>query len=356
MAKTRLAVLFGGKSGEHEISCISATSVIRAVDKEKYDIITIGITKAGEWLLYEGPVDNIESGAWEKIARAELAEDPGHFALTILGTGGKGLKDICDFVFPVLHGPNGEDGTVQGVLQLLDIPYAASGVLGCALTMDKIAAKDVFKSAGIKQVPYVALNSSEIGPAKIAEINETLKYPLFVKPANMGSSVGITKVNDPANLIKALNIAAMYDTRIVVEQGVNARELETAVMGNLEPIAGAVGEIITEAEFYDYDAKYHSSTSRTVVPAEISAQLADEIRAEAIKAYLACCCSGFARVDFLVDKDSQEIYLNEINAIPGFTKISMFPMLFMATGLTYTQIVEKIIEFGYERYNAENKK
>ena len=356
MAKTRLAVLFGGKSGEHEISCISATSVIRAVDKDKYDIITIGITKAGEWLLYEGPVEDIETGAWVKKAKADLAADPEHFGLTILGCGGKGLKDICDFVFPVLHGPNGEDGTVQGVLELLDIPYAASGVLGCALTMDKIAAKDVFKTAGIKQVPYVALNSADLGPDAEARINKELTYPLFVKPANMGSSVGITKVAEPEKLGEALLEAAKYDTRIVVEQGINARELETAVMGNLKPVAGAVGEIITDADFYDYDAKYHSNTSKTVVPAEISPELADEIRAEAVKGYLACCCSGFARVDFLVDKDSQEIYLNEINSIPGFTKISMFPMLFMATGLTYTEIVERIIELGYERYNAENQK
>ena len=356
MAKTKLAVLFGGKSGEHEISCISATSVIRAVDKEKYDIITIGITKKGEWLLYEGPIEDIESGAWEKKAWADLKADPEKYGITIMGAGGKGLKDICDFVFPVLHGPNAEDGTVQGVLKLLDIPFAASGVLGCALTMDKIAAKDVFKSAGIKQVPYVALNSTDIGPEKIAEINEKLPYPVFVKPANMGSSVGITKVSDPAKLEEALRFAAKYDTRIVVEQGVNARELETAVMGNLDPVAGAVGEILTEADFYDYDAKYHSNTSRTVVPADITPELADEIRAEAIKAYLSCNCAGFARVDFLVDKETQEIYLNEINAIPGFTKISMFPMLFMATGLTYTEIVERIIQLGYERYNAENQK
>ena len=356
MAKTRLAVLFGGKSGEHEISCISATSVIKAVDKEKYDIITIGITKAGEWLLYEGPIENIESDTWEAKAKADLAADPEHFGITILGCGGKGLKDICDFVFPVLHGPNGEDGTVQGVLKLLDIPFAASGVLGCALTMDKIAAKDVFKSAGIKQVPYVALNSTDIGPEIEKKINDTLVYPLFVKPANMGSSVGITKVHEPSALEAALKEAAKYDIRIVVEQGVNARELETAVMGNLEPVAGAVGEVLTDADFYDYEAKYHSSASRTVVPADLPKELADEIRAEAIKAYLACNCSGFARVDFLVDKDSQEIYLNEINSIPGFTKISMFPMLFMATGLTYTEIVERIIELGYERYNAENQK
>ena len=356
MSKTRLAVLFGGKSGEHEISCISATSVIKAVNKDKYDIITIGITKGGEWLLFDGPIEDIASGAWETKARADLAADPERFGLTILGCGGKSLKDICDFVFPVLHGPNGEDGTVQGLLQLIGLPYAASGVLGCALTMDKIAAKEVFSNAGLKQTPYVTLDASQIGPEKEQEINEKLQYPLFVKPANMGSSVGITKVAAPDSLTAALKEAAVYDNRIVVEQGVNARELETAIMGNLDPVAGAVGEIIPDAEFYDYEAKYHSAGSKTLVPANISPETAKTIKESAIRAFKACDCAGFARVDFLMDKDSQEIYINEINAIPGFTNISMFPMLFMAEGLTYTKIVEKIIELGYERYNAQNKR
>ena len=356
MNKKTIAVLFGGKSMEHEISCISATSVINAINKEKYDIITIGITKGGEWLLYEGPVEDIASGAWEQKALEDLNNDPGHFAITILGTGGRSIKDICDFVFPVLHGPNGEDGTVQGLLQQADVPYAGSGVLGCSSTMDKIAAKEIFEAAGLNQCPYIAMLSSEIGPDKEAEINDMLRFPVFVKPANMGSSVGITKVSDPADLMAALEEAAKYDTRIVVEQGVDARELETAVMGHTQIVAGAVGEIIPDAEFYDYDAKYNNSESKTLVPASISEELADEIRNAAITAFKACGCSGYARVDFLMDKNSQEIYINEINAIPGFTKISMFPMLFMATGLSYTEIVEKIIELGYERYNIENKR
>ena len=354
MAKTKIAVLFGGKSGEHDISCISATSVIKAIDKDKYDIMTIGITKEGEWLLYEGPLEGLQSGAWEEAARKSLAEDPEHFRLTLLGTGGRSLKDVCDFVFPVLHGPNGEDGTVQGLLELMDVPYAGSGVLGCAATMDKIVAKKIFEAAGLKQTPYVALNSSQIGPETEAKINAQLKYPLFVKPANMGSSVGINKVSSPEGLIDALKVAAAYDTRIVVEQGVNCRELECAVMGNQDPVAAVVGEVVPHADFYDYDAKYKDSESKTIVPADISPEKAEEIRSSAVKAFTACACFGFSRVDFLMDKDSQEIYINEINAIPGFTNISMFPMLFMAAGLTYTEIVEKIIELGYERYNAEN--
>ena len=356
MSKKTIAVLFGGKSMEHEVSRVSATSVIKAIDKEKYDIITIGITKSGEWLLYEGPLEDIAPGTWEKKAKEDLKNDPQHFGITLLGAGGRSIKDLCDFVFPVLHGPNGEDGTVQGLLQLADVPFAGSGVLGCSSTMDKIAAKEIFKAVGLKQCPYVALLSSEISPEKEAEISETLPYPMFVKPANMGSSVGITKAHGPEELHDALVFAAKYDTRIVVEQGVNARELETAIMGHTEIVAGAVGEIIPDAEFYDYDAKYNNSESKTLVPANIPEELAEEVRRSAITAFKACGCSGYARVDFLMDKDSQEIYINEINAIPGFTNISMFPMLFMATGLSYTQIVDKIIELGYERYNIENKR
>ena len=354
MAKTKIAVLFGGKSGEHDISCISATSVIKAIDKEKYDIITIGITKQGEWLLYEGPLEALQSGEWEGLARKSLAEDPEHFGITLLGTGGKSLKDICDFVFPVLHGPNGEDGTVQGLLELMDIPYAGSGVLGCAATMDKIVAKKIFEAAGLKQTPYVALDSAQIGPQIEEKINAELKYPLFVKPANMGSSVGISKVHAPNELAAALKLAAKYDTRIVVEQGINARELETGVMGNEQLVSSAVGEIIPAAEFYDYEAKYSNAESKTLVPANITKEQAESIKEQARRAYKACCCSGFSRVDFLMDKDTQEIYINEINAIPGFTKISMFPMLMQAAGMKYPEIIDRIVELGYERYHAEN--
>ena len=356
MSRKTIAVLFGGKSMEHEVSRVSATSVINAIDKEKYDIITIGITKDGEWLLYEGPVEDIAPGTWEQKAREDLKNDPQHFGITLLGAGGRSIKDLCDFVFPVLHGPNGEDGTVQGLLQLANVPYAGSGVLGCSSTMDKIAAKEIFEAAGLKQCPYAAMLSSEISPEKEAELSEKLGYPMFVKPANMGSSVGITKAHDPAELHEALLLAAKYDTRIVVEQGVDARELETAVMGHTEIIAGAVGEVVPDAEFYDYDAKYNNSQSKTLVPANIPEELADKVRQAAVTAFKACGCSGFARVDFLMDRNSQEIYINEINAIPGFTKISMFPMLFMATGLSYTQIVDRIIELGYERYNIENQR
>ncbi len=356
MSKTRIAVLFGGKSGEHEVSRVSATSVIKAIDKEKYDIITIGITKQGEWLLYEGPLEDIAPGTWEIKAREDLANHPEHFQIALLGTGGKSLKSICDFVFPVLHGPNGEDGTVQGLLKLIGIPFAGSGVIGCSTTMDKIVAKEIFADAGLKQAPFVALTADKIGPGIEERINKELTYPLFVKPANMGSSVGITRVAGPESLRAALLEAAEYDFRIVVEQGIDARELETAVMGNEELLSSAVGEIIPDAVFYDYDAKYNNAQSKTLVPADITPAEADEIRESAKTAYKACGCCGFARVDFLMDRNTHQIYINEINAIPGFTSISMFPMLFMGTGLSYSEIVEKIIQYGYERYNTENKR
>ena len=355
MKKPRIAVLFGGKSGEHEVSRVSATSVLKAIDTDKYDIITIGITKGGEWLLYKGPTEDIAPGKWEDKARADLAEHPEEFSFSVLGSGGRSIRDICDFVFPVLHGPNGEDGTVQGVLELADIPYAGSGVLGCAATMDKIVAKEIFANAGLNQAPFIAFTADKIGPEIENRIATELQFPVFVKPANMGSSVGITKVSGPDTLHEALMLAARYDHRLVAEKGINARELEVGVMGNLSPIASEVGEIIPAAEFYDYDAKYNNADSQTLVPANIAKEISDLIKEQAVRAYKASGCDGFSRVDFLMDKDTQEIYINEINAIPGFTNISMFPMLFMAAGLSYTEIVERIIQLGYERYNFKNK-
>ena len=356
MNKPVIAVLFGGKSGEHEVSRVSATSVIDAIDRTKYKIITIGITKAGEWLLYDGPIEDIAPGRWEDRAIADLKRDPGRYEISLLGTGNRSLKDICDFVFPVLHGPNGEDGTVQGLLELINIPYAGSGVLGCAATMDKIVAKEIFAAAGLKQTPYIAFTSEEIGPEIEARIAKELRFPVFVKPANMGSSVGITKVAEPSGLTVALRLAARYDSRLLVEQGVDARELETAVMGNNELLSSAVGEIIPDAAFYDYDAKYNNSQSRTLIPADIPAEAAEEVKKAARIAYSACGCSGFSRVDFFMDRNTGEVLINEINAIPGFTSISMFPKLFMAEGFSYTQIVNKIIELGYERYNTKNQR
>jgi len=327
MSKIRVAVLMGGKSGEHEVSLVSAASVMDAMDKSKYDIIPIKISKDGIW-----ERDGKFFNPWE-------------------------LQAIADFVLPIMHGPNGEDGTVQGLLELLNIPYGGSGVVGCACTMDKIIAKEVFASAGLRQTPYVAFTKSEIDDKLLKRIDRELKYPIFVKPANMGSSVGITKVEDFGGLKAAIELAAHYDDRFVAEQGVNCRELEVAVLGNDDLVIGAIGEIAAKDGFYDYDEKYsESSTSGLICPAVLTKEQEDEIRAMAAVAYKAAACCGFSRVDMMMDKDSGEIYINEINSIPGFTKISMYPRLMIQAGYTYPEIIDRIIELGYERYNAKNNR
>ncbi|MDO5441560.1 MAG: D-alanine--D-alanine ligase family protein [Bacillota bacterium] len=336
MPKTKLAVIYGSKSGEHEVSIVSASNVIAALDTNKYDIIRVFISKELEWFL-----------------------DPKGDQSLLAPYNPMDLKKDVDFVLPILHGPNGEDGTVQGLLELLNIPYGGCSVIGCATAMDKIVAKEIFENAGLKQTPYVALTTADIEDAsrkaeKLRQIKSKLKLPYFVKPANMGSSVGITKVKNLEDLDEALDIAAHYDSRIVVEQGVNCRELETGVIGNDVLEVATVGEIITGADFYTYDDKYIDGTSSTQIPANISEEAIEKIREMAKVAYASLGCCGFARVDFMMDKDSGEIFINEINAIPGFTNISMFPKLFMYQGYTYGEIIERIIELGYERYNAKN--
>ncbi len=336
MPKTRIAVIYGSKSGEHEVSVASASNVIEALDKERYEVIRVFISKELEWFL-----------------------DPNGDRSLLAPYNPMKLRIDADFVLPVLHGPNGEDGTVQGLLELLNVPYGGCGVLGCAAAMDKILSKQVFENAGLAQTPYVALCTEDLeDPARKAEkyrqIKSNLKLPFFVKPANMGSSVGISKVRNIEELDEALDIAAHYDGRLLVEQGVDCRELETAVMGNDELELAGVGEIIAGDDFYSYDDKYINGVSSICIPADISEEQTLKIKSMAETAYRALGCCGFARCDFMLDKSSGEILINEINAIPGFTDISMFPKLFMYSGYSYGGIIEKIIELGYERYNAKN--
>ena len=336
MPKTRIAVIYGSKSGEHEVSIVSASNVIAALNTEKYDVIRVFISKELEWFL-----------------------DPKGDQSLLAPYNPMDLKKDVDFVLPILHGPNGEDGTVQGLLELLNIPYGGCGVVGCATAMDKIVAKEIFANRNLKQAPYVALTSADLEDAskkaeKYRQIKASLKLPYFVKPANMGSSVGITKVKNIEDLDEALDIAAHYDSRIVVEQGIDCRELETGVMGNDVLELASVGEILTGAEFYTYDDKYVDGVSQTVVPADITKEQEEEIKRMAKEGYEALGCCGFARCDFMMDKNTGEIYFNEINAIPGFTNISMFPKVFMDKGYTYSEIIERIIELGYERHNAKN--
>lgn len=352
----RLGIIFGGRSGEHEISLMSAASVINAIDREKFSLKLIGITKEGNWLLYDGPVKNIEDGSWQKIAEAALTENPGKYALTVLGSGGRSLKDLIDFALPILHGPNGEDGTIQGLFEMADIPYGGCGVLGSAAAMDKSLAKDVFARANLPICRHMNIFREEALSdldSTIDRLEKFLPYPIFVKPANMGSSVGINKAKNAEGLREAIKEAARYDRRIVLEEGLDCREIETGILGNHDPKAAAVGEILPSGEFYSYTAKYFDGgQSKMCIPADISADIAEEVKSIAIEAYKLLDCSGFARVDFFLEKSTNKLYLNEINTIPGFTKYSMFPLLWAEAGVSYPELIEQIIKLGFERYEA----
>ncbi len=356
----RLGVIFGGRSGEHEISLMSATSVIKAIDKKKFLPVLIGITKDGKWLLYDGPIDDIENGKWQKTAEDALAADPLKYGITVLGSGGKSLKHLIDFALPILHGPFGEDGTIQGLFEMADIPYGGCGVLGSAAAMDKVLAKDVFAKQNLPICRHLTLLKEEYEENSeriLDRVEKYLPYPIFVKPANMGSSVGISKVKSAEDLKTAVKEAMKYDRRIVLEEGLDCREIETGVVGNYAPKAAAVGEILPSAEFYNYTAKYFDGgQSKLCIPADIPEETAQEIREIALEAYRLLDCSGFARVDFFLEKNTNKVYINEINTIPGFTKYSMFPMLWAEAGVPYPELIERIIELGFERYEERRNK
>ena len=382
-SKIRVGIIFGGKSMEHEISLMSATSVINAIDKEKFEIVPIGINKEGQWVKYNGPIELIESGKWEDYARIENAKkemismelkvsdnslksgkelkpEVKTEAKAVLGYKGRSLLDEIDVVFPVLHGPFGEDGTIQGLFEMINIPYAGCGVLASSLAMDKALSKEIFARAGLPICKHLLVFKEEINEdleAVIARIKSELKFPLFIKPSNMGSSVGISKVDkneDPnkalQDLKKALIEAIKHDRRILVEEGISARELEVGIIGNYKAEASVVGEIIPSKEFYDYEAKYFDGgKSKMSIPADIPEKVSKEIRELAIKAYKAIDGSGFARIDFFLDKNNGKVYINEINTIPGFTKFSMFPSLWQNTGVAYKEAIERIIGLAIER-------
>ncbi|MFT9495536.1 D-alanine--D-alanine ligase [Anaerosolibacter sp.] len=363
--KLNVAVVFGGKSGEHEVSLMSATSVIRAMNKEKYNIIPLGITKEGHWMLYNGPIEKIESGEWEGISNRLLREDPAHNIFSVVPMGGEAmalagegippsLGEQIDVIFPVLHGPFGEDGTIQGLFEMADIPYVGAGVLASAVGMDKVYTKKIFEMAGLPQGKYMVVMRSkwrESESTYVALIEENFQYPVFVKPANLGSSVGISKAHDREELIKGIHEAAKHDRKILIEEFINCREVECAVLGNDDPMASVVGEIIPSHEFYDYEAKYFDDgKSKMVIPAGIPEEKALEIRAMAVKAYKSIDCTGLARVDFFLDKENQQVYINEINTLPGFTRYSMYPLLWGATGIPYDALIDHLIQLAIERY------
>src|SRR6058998_3343425 len=344
MKKIRVGVIFGGRSGEHEVSLRSAESVLKALDRNKYEVVPIGITHEGRWLASTNAVAMLP--AKDQIQKVLTDGDPITLAAEPASQG------IVDVIFPIMHGTHGEDGTIQGLLELANVPYVGAGVLGSAIGMDKDVMKRLLREAGLPIVDYWTVRKTDLDAFLSAHISN-LPYPVFVKPANLGSSVGITKVHAAEELPAALETAAAYDRKIVVEQGVDAREIEISVLGNDDPVASLPGEIIPSREFYDYEAKYLDGGSREVIPASLPAPLIAEIRAQAIAAFKAIDCAGMARVDFLLAGDSGVLYVNEVNTIPGFTTISMFSKMWAASGLEYPQLLDRLIALALERHGEK---
>jgi D-alanine-D-alanine ligase len=353
LKKLRVAILFGGRSGEHEVSLMSARSVIAALDPDKYEIFAVGITHAGNWVVGENVLEALEQNKTELLDHAAIFPEPNHQGLyAIRNTQYVKITDL-DIVFPVLHGTFGEDGSMQGLFELADVAYVGAGVVGSAVGMDKGIFKDVMRANNIPVVNWVILRRSEIEQdmeGAIRKAESLGAYPLFAKPANLGSSVGITKCNSRADLGEGLMEAAAFDRRILVECGVvNGREIEVSVLGNDQPIASVPGEVLPSREFYSYESKYVDGTSGLVIPAQIPAEAAEQIRDLAVRAYKAIDCAGMARADFFLERETGQILLNELNSLPGFTSISMYPKLWNASGLPYPRLVDRLIELGLER-------
>ena len=350
MGKKTIAVIFGGASSEHEISIKSARTIIANMDESKYTILPVFITTDGRWLLYDGSKDNLNPSSWEKYATsAILSPDTSHKGLLRL-VGDKFKLIEIDAVFPVLHGKNGEDGTIQGLFELAGIPYVGSGVLGSSVAMCKAFTNMIAEGMGIKQVDFLTITKSEMETnleEVLKKIRYQIGYPCFVKPSNTGSSVGVTMAKDKKSLLKSLEEAAFYDDLIVVEKRAVGRELECSVLGNEDAIASGVGEITFQREFYCYDAKYDCEGSQTIVPADVPAEIVKEIQEQSLKIFHGLNCKGLARVDFFLTEDGQVLF-NEINTMPGFTNISMYPMLWHEQGMTTTDIVDKLIELALE--------
>lgn len=352
-----MGVIFGGRSGEHEVSLASARSVVDAMDRERYEVVPIGITKQGRWIVPEDPDQAFREGLDGIPGRpAAILPDPAHRGLMMLDQAGQDAIVRLDVVFPVLHGPMGEDGTVQGLLELAQIPYVGAGVLGSAAGMDKVVMKILFRAVGLPGPDFTLVTRSEweMRPDEVrGDIESQFSYPIFVKPANLGSSVGISKVHCTEELAPALDMAAKYDRRIIIEEGVaDAREIEVSVLGNDFPQASVPGEVIPSREFYDYEAKYIDEGSRLLIPAPLVEDAAEEIREMAIQAYQAVDCAGMARVDFFYRESDHRILVNEINSLPGFTKISMYPKLWAATDLPFSELIDRLIQLALERHSG----
>ena len=352
MPKYNIAVLFGGVSSEHEVSLLSATSVLQNLSKEKYDITCIGITKQGRWLLYPGPIEEIATGQWKNhpgCVDAIISPSRSHKGILIFSADGQCKELSIDCVFPILHGKNGEDGTIQGLLALSGIPFVGCDVLSSAVCMDKDITHRLLTTAGVRNANWVSLTTSDLPLSEetCLDIARKLGFPIFVKPANAGSSVGITKAQTLSSLREGIRAAFAHDSKVVCEEMISGREIECAVLGNDHPRASVLGEIIPCNDFYDYQAKYQSD-STLIAPAKLDEQLQRQIQQTAVKAYLALGCSGLARIDFFLT-DQGEIYINEPNTLPGFTVISMYPRLWAESGLPYQQLLDTLINFAIEQ-------
>ncbi|TAM81484.1 MAG: D-alanine--D-alanine ligase [Acidobacteria bacterium] len=356
--RIRVGVLFGGRSGEHEVSLVSAASVVGALDRAKYEVVPIGISREGQWRLGSGALKLLPDVLRKGTAVIPSVDPQGPQLVPLDEDRLQKARPQVDVIFPVLHGTFGEDGTIQGLLELAGIPYVGAGVLGSAAGMDKDVMKRLFRDAGLPVVEWVMVLRSEWkqSPARLRRLIETkLGYPLFVKPANLGSSVGISKVRGRAELARALDLAAEYDRKVIVEKGLDAREIECSVLGNDQPEASVPGEIIPVNEFYDYEAKYVKEGSELIIPAKLSRAQTRSVKDLALRAFRAVDCAGMARVDFLLDRRSGKLFVNEVNTIPGFTPISMYPKMWEASGLPYPALLDRLIQLAFEHHREKEE-
>ena len=360
--KTRVGILFGGKSAEHEVSLQSARNVVEAIDREKYDVVLIGIDKGGQWMLSDPARLSLEAGssALKAITGRQESEEPvalvpqspGH---QLINTSDRSALEAVDVVFPVLHGPLGEDGTVQGLLKLVDIPFVGAGVLGSAVGMDKDVMKRLLEAADIPVPKFLVFGATRRSEIHFDAVVEDLGLPLFIKPANLGSSVGISRVNGRDDFDRAIRDAFQYDQKILIEEYIPGREIECSVLGNEDPIASIPGEVIPQHEFYSYEAKYLDENGAVLrIPADLPDATVRAVQDLAVRAYQVLCCEGMARVDLFL-KGQDEVYINEINTIPGFTRISMYPKLWEASGISYTELIDRLIQLALDRHSKEKK-
>lgn len=350
MSKKTVAVVFGGQSSEHEVSCVSATTIIKNINTDKYEIKMIGITKDGRWLKVDSVAD-IESGAWRNgTVSAVISPDTAHQCILYVD-GEQVTMQKVDLIFPALHGLYGEDGTIQGVFEMSHIPYVGCGVLASAVSMDKLYTKIIVDTLHIRQAEYVPVLARDLNDmdSTVKRVEEKLSYPVFVKPSNAGSSQGVSKAHDRKELVAALELAVKHDRKILVEETIVGREIECAVLGGTEIKASGVGEILAAADFYDYEAKYNNPESKTVISPELPEGVEEKIRKDAMEIFRAVDGFGCARVDFFLKTDTNEVVFNEINTLPGFTGISMYPMLWKAAGIDTPDLVEKLMELAFQR-------